>query len=415
LRVLVLSHYYDPEPIPKPAELAQELRRRGHTVFVVTGYPNYPAGTLYPGFRLYLFQKESRDGIPVLRTFELPYHGRSSVGRFLNYTSFMFSSLLGAFLTPSCDVIYVWHPPMTTGIAAVIISFLKRAPFVYDVQDIWPESIISSGWKLPPVAVWILHRMERIIYGRAKKILVVTQGAKENLLAKGVSPEKVVVASHWFDSDIFLGGSCGIRDVRSRYNIKKNQFVVMFAGNLGLMQGLETLIHTANRLRECKEILFVLVGDGVDRDRLRAMTSEMSLENVLFIEKQPMSEMPSYLSSADALLVLLRDSKLSECIIPTKTFAYMAAGKPIVAAANGACADLVRNAKAGLSVVPDCADALVEGVLQMYKMSDSSRKIMGENGRRYLLGHFSRDKVIRDYERILLSVGARVGQDGSTS
>ncbi|MDA2928563.1 glycosyltransferase family 4 protein [Acidobacteria bacterium AH-259-O06] len=403
--MLILSQYYDPEPIPKPAELAQELKRRGHTVSVITGFPHYPAGALYPGFRLSLFQKEEREGIPVLRTFEFPCRGRSSVGRVLNYTSFMFSSLLGAFLTPRCDVIYVWHPPLTIGIAALIISYLKRAPFVYDVQDIWPESILSSGWKLPVFAVRILHWMERIIYRRAERVLVVTTGAKDNLHGKGVPSSKLLVAPHWFDVGVFQSENRRDRDIRSQYNIK-DRFVVMFAGNLGLMQGLDTLIHTADKLHSYKEILFVLVGDGVDRDRLRSMVSELGLDNILFVEKQPMSEMPSYLSSADALLVLLRDSKLSECIIPTKTFAYMAAGKPVVAAVNGACADLIRDAKAGFAVSPGCGCTLAEGVLRMYKTSDTSRRIMGENGRRYLLSHFSRDKVIGDYERILLSAGA---------
>lgn len=414
MRVLILSQYYDPEPIPKPAELAQELKHRGYSVFVVTGFPNYPSGALYPGFHLSLFQREEREGIPVVRTFEFPYHGRSSLGRILNYTSFMCSSVLGVFLTPACDVIYVWHPPLTIGIAAVIISLLKRAPFVYDVQDIWPESIVSSGWKLPALAVRFLHWMERIIYRQAEKVLVVTTGAKDNLLGKGVPSAKLMVAPHWFDEGVFQRENRRNRDIRNQYNMK-DRFVVMFAGNLGLMQGLDTLVQAAEKLRDHKEILFVLVGDGLDRDRLRSMASELGLENILFVEKQPMSGMPSYLSSADALLVLLRDSKLSECIIPTKTFAYMAAGKPVISAANGACADLIRDDKAGLTVLPDSADALAEGVLQMYKMSDSSRKIMGENGRRYLLGNFSKEKVVGDYERILKNAGARVGEDGSAA
>lgn len=412
MRVLVLSHYYDPEPIPKPAELAQELRRRGHTVFVVTGYPNYPAGTLYPDFRLSLFQKESRDGIPVLRTFQFPYHGRSSLGRVLNYTSFMFSSLLGAFLTPSCDVIYVWHPPLTVGIAAVIISLLKRAPFVYDVQDIWPESIISSGWKLPVAVVRILHWMERVIYGRAEKILVVTQGAKENLLSKGVSPKKVVVAPHWFDGDMFQGGSRGIRDIRSQYKIKKNQFVVMFAGNLGLMQGVDTIVYAAEALREHKEIVFTLIGDGVDQERLKSLVLDLKLNNILFIERQPMSEMPNFLSSADALVAPLRGSSISDCIIPTKLLAYLAAGRPVIVAANGAAASLVRQSGAGLVVPPDEPEALAAAVLDLYRTSVSSRQEMGENGRSYLLAHFSKQKVISEYEQILLSVSLESRETG---
>ncbi|HLG36969.1 MAG TPA: glycosyltransferase family 4 protein, partial [Nitrososphaera sp.] len=202
MRVLILSHYYDPEPIPKPSELAQELKKRGHEVFVITGLPNYPSGVLYPGFRLALIHEEQRNGIPVVRTFEFPYHSRSSLGRVLNYVSFMFSSLLGALLTPRCDVIYAWHPPLTIGVAAVLISLIKRAPFVYDVQDIWPESIVLAGWRLSPWMVRAMHWMERFVYKHAERILVVTEGAKRNLVEKGVVADKVVIASHWIDEKL---------------------------------------------------------------------------------------------------------------------------------------------------------------------------------------------------------------------
>jgi glycosyltransferase involved in cell wall biosynthesis len=406
LRILILSHYYDPEPIPKPGELANALRDKGHAVYVLTGFPNYPSGRLYPGFRLSLFKREVLAGIPVLRTFVYPYHGRSSFGRVANYLSFMLSSLFGAFFVPRCDVIYVWHPPLTIGVAAVIISYLKKAPFVYDVQDIWPESILSSGWKLPRSVVRVLHWIERLVYRHADRVLVVTEGAKQNLLGKGVPAAKITVASHWFDDQLFQNGRNGARDIRSEYNIG-NRFVVMFAGNLGLMQGLDNLILAAAKLSSYEEILFVLVGDGVDRNRLRSMASESGLQNLQFLEKQPMSEMHAHLSSADLLLVLLRDSSLSECIIPTKTFAYMAVGKPILAAAGKACADMIRDARAGVAVMADDPDALANGVLEVYRMSEASRKTMGERGRSYLLRHFSKEKVIEAYEELLIGVGNR--------
>src|ERR1043166_8822943 len=145
MRVLILSHYYDPEPIPKPAGLARELRYRGHTVCALTGYPNYPTGKLYPGFRLGVVRRQEVDGIPVVRTFEFPHHGKRVVGRLLNYVSFMISAPLGSALIPACDVMYVWHPPLTVGLAAWVIARLRRVPFVYDVQDIWPESVVLSG------------------------------------------------------------------------------------------------------------------------------------------------------------------------------------------------------------------------------------------------------------------------------
>ena len=128
MRVLILSHYYDPEPLPKPSDLAQALIRRGHTVHVITGFPNYPSGKLYPGYRLALFRREMISGIPVVRNFVFPYHGRSMLGRALNYGSFMLSAIWAAFLVPDCDGMYVWHPPLTVGISAWILGRLKKSP-----------------------------------------------------------------------------------------------------------------------------------------------------------------------------------------------------------------------------------------------------------------------------------------------
>lgn len=406
MRVLILSQWYQPEPIPKPSELAQELQRRGHQVSVLTGLPNYPSGVLYAGYRLRLWQREEIDGIPVVRTFEWPYHDRASRGRILNYLSFMLSSIWGALLTPPCDVIYAWHPPLSTGIAAAIISWIKRAPFVYDVQDIWPEAIVLSGWNLSARMIKVMHWMERFIYRHARHIFVVTEGAKQNLLSKGVPAHQVSVASHWIDETAFVRANGAARDVRQLHQMG-NSFVVMFAGNMGLMQGLDAIIAAAGQLRQHTQIKFVLIGDGVERARLVATAVELGLKNVMFIERQQPAAMPQFLSAADALLVPLRPSTLDDWIIPTKCLAYMAAGRPIIVAANGAAADLVRKAEAGLVTLPDDAERLAQTVLQLSEMSVCARDALGENGRAYALEHFSKTMVITQYEQVLLHVSRR--------
>src|SRR5437016_6845926 len=197
MRVLILSQYYKPEPVPKPGELAEELRRRGHDVTVLTGFPNYPTGRLYPGASLKLLRREEINGVPVTRTFELPYHGQGIIGRFLNYGSFMASAILGGALGLRPDVIYVWHPPLTVGIAAAVIARVRRVPFVYDVQDIWPEAAVISGMLKDGWLIRLISRVERLVYREADHILVVTPGARENLVAKGVPPEKLSVMPDW--------------------------------------------------------------------------------------------------------------------------------------------------------------------------------------------------------------------------
>src|SRR3954463_4879631 len=174
MRVLILSIYHAPEPIPKTGELARELQRRGHTVTVVTAFPHYPSGALYPGYALRPWRWEVRQGVRVLRTFIYPYHGTSSALRMANYLSWMVSSIQAAWLTPACDVMYVWHPPLTVGVSAWVLSRLKRAPYVYDVQDLWPESALASGLMKPGTLVNLLYRLAGWVYRRAPRVLVVS-------------------------------------------------------------------------------------------------------------------------------------------------------------------------------------------------------------------------------------------------
>lgn len=402
MRVLVLSQYYLPEPIPKPPELAVELRQRQHAVAVLTGFPNYPAGKLYEGFRLRLVRREEIDGIPVTRTFEYPYHGHHVLGRLLNYASFMVSAVFGSLFTPSCDVIYVWHPPLTIGVAAWLIARLRRVPFVYDVQDIWPESAVLSGLMSDNWLVRLMARLERFIYRRANHILVVTEGARRNLIEKGVAPEKVTVLPHWIDEGLFSQTDPQIREtIRCQYGWE-DHFVVLFAGNLGLVQGLDTAILAMKLLSPEEKVRLVLIGDGADRQRLQELVATHQLQDrVQFIERQPMERMPGFMAAADTLLVHLKRSQLSHYVIPSKTMAYLAAGKPILMAMEGAAADLVSQANAGITVQPEDPAQLAEAIRCLRQRPAAERQAMGQRGRDYLLTNLSKQKVIRQYEAIL--------------
>ena len=408
MRILILSQYYDPEPVPKPAELAEALTERGHEVAVVTGFPNYPAGKLYDGFRLGTIKRGEINGIPVTRTFEYPYHGKRVLGRLLNYFSFMISAPLGSLFAPSCDAIYVWHPPLTIGIAAWLTARIRRVPFVYDVQDIWPESAVLSGLLKEGWLVKVLSRLERFVYRRADYLLVVTEGSRKNLVGKGVAPSKIAVMPHWVDESLFMRNSKEAQAaLREQYGWK-DRFVILFAGNIGLVQGLEAVVRAASHLRNEKEILLALVGDGTDRQRLQELTRQLELENkIQFIERQPMEKMPDFMAASDALLVHLKHSELSNYVIPTKTIAYLAAGKPILMAMNGAAADLIKDAEAGMVIPPEDPAALAAAIQALWNMPAAERAAMGQRGHEYLLKNLSKQKVIGQYEEILEFVARR--------
>lgn len=414
MRVLILSQYYKPEPIPKPVELAQALQQCGDEVTVITGFPNYPSGKLYTGYRLGLLRREQIDGIRVLRTFEYPYHGTGAIGRFANYVSFMVSAPLGSCFAPKVDAIYVWHPPLTIGIAAWLIARMRGVPFVYDVQDIWPEAAVLSGMLKPGFIVRCLSILERFIYRRADHLLTVTEGARANLISKGVPPGKVTAMPHWFDAATFVAQA---PDARTRLRAEHGwdgKFVALFAGNLGLVQGLETIVRAAESLRDNPKVRIVFVGDGADKSRLVNLVHSLGLgKNVQFIGRQPMERMPEFMTAADALLVHLKWSELSNYVIPTKTLAYLASGKPIVMAMHGAASDLVRTAGAGVIIPPEDPVALAKGIRELSLVSVEDREKMGQQGRAYLDQHLAKDVVVPRYRALLAAVVAKASACGS--
>ena len=401
MRVLILSIYHDPEPIPKTGELARELQRRGHDVTVVTAFPHYPSGELYSGYRLAPWRWEVRDGVRVLRTFIYPYHGRHSGLRMLNYLTWMFSSMQAAWLTPPCDVLYVWHPPLTVGVSAWVISRLKRVRYVYDIQDLWPESALASGLMTPGRLVDFLYRLADWVYARAPRVFVVSRAAAEHLQDRGVDPAKISIAQHWVDTTAFQDQST--RDVRAEYGWR-DRFVLMFAGNLGMVQGLETIVEAAALVPRSVNAHFVFVGDGADRARLERLAAVRGLDNVQFVGRHPAGEMPAFLRAADGVLVHLRPSAIAEYAIPTKILSYLAASRPMLCAAGGASAELVRAADAGLIIEPGDAIGLAAAVERLASMAPQARAQLGAHGRRYLVTNFEKARVIDFYEQTLIEL-----------
>ena len=411
MRIAILSQYYDPEPVPKAGEIARALRDRGHEPFVITGFPNYPSGKLYDGFRLRLVHREMVDGVPVVRTFEYPYHGKSVLGRLVNYGSFVLSAPLGAWFMPKADVMYVWHPPLTVGIAAWLISMIRRVPFIYDVQDIWPESAVLSGLMREGFIVRAISLVERFVYRRAAHILVVTEGARQNLIGKGIPADRITVMPHWVDESLFDDCAAARRDEVRRQLGWQDRFVVLFAGNLGMVQGLDSVIRAATHLEPSSDALIVLVGDGSDRERLVALASDLNTKGrVHFMERRPMKDMPELMAAADALLVHLKRSELARYAIPTKTLAYLAAGRPIIMAMEGAAADLVNSADAGVTIAPDDPEALAKTIQELSEEPEETRAGFGARGRAYLHANLAKERVIAQYEELLSRVTQRAKQ-----
>jgi colanic acid biosynthesis glycosyl transferase WcaI len=406
MKITIFSQYYFPEGVPKTSELAESLARRGHEVNVVTGFPHYPGGKLFPGYKLGFWRKHSINEIPVLRMFEYPYHGEKPLLRMFNYLSFMISAPFSAFFTPKSDVIYVWHPPLTVGVAAWLFSKFKGIPFVYDVQDIWPDFVVLSGMMREGKIVSVLRKLEKFVYRRAKHLIVGTITAKENLIHKGVPEDKVTVLPNWINEDIFCETSAPFVDRIRKDAGWDDKFVLLFAGNIGIVQGLETILAAAEILSDNSSIRIVFVGDGTDKTRLMSLAREKQLENVEFLGRRPIEEMPELMAAANVLLVHLKDSGLSQYVIPSKIMAYLASGKPILVAMNGIAAELIDDSKSGFVVKPEDPRKLADKMLELSELDRETLAEIGGNGKRYLHSNFAKESVIDKYEELLIRIGS---------
>jgi len=406
MRILILSQYYDPEPIPKPAELAEELVRRGHVVSVLTGLPNYPTGRLFAGYSLGSHKRETIRGVPVLRVFEIPYHSGSFVGRFVNYGSFMLAASAAAPAIPRPDVVYAWHPPLTVGVAAWALRAFKGCPFVYDVQDVWPDEAIFAGAMREGLVAKALRVLETAVYRRASHIVVATRGARNNLLAKGVPEAKVSVVPNWiFGDGLLVPELADVENARALL-ASNGAFTVTFAGNTGVVQGLETLLEVARLLLPRPDIAFRVVGDGSDLPRLRNLAEKLELTNLRFLGRRPASQMPAILAASDALLVLLRSGPLTDLALPTKTLAYLASARPVLVAAGGAAEELVRECDAGVSVPAGDPQALAAAVRRLAGMSPEERELMGRRGREWVALRFTREQLVDRLETLLINAAS---------
>lgn len=392
LRILLLTQWFDPEPTFKGLLFAKELIRQGHEVQVLTGFPNYPGGKVYDGYAIRPFQRETVEGVSVLRVPLYPSHDGSSIKRVLNYASFAASASFGVLAGKRPDVAYVYHPPATVGLPAFVAKWLRGVPFVYDVQDLWPDTLGVTGMLNRPKILGAVGRAMAGIYGSATRVAVLSPGFKKLLIERGVPERRIDVIPNWADEkqiDVRLP-----TEARAAELGFGETFTVTFAGNMGTVQALDTVLDAAALLRDRPEIRIVLVGGGLDVDRLKQRAETMGLENVVFLARRPIAEIGEILTLSDALLVHLRKDPLFEITIPSKTQAYLMAGRPILMGVEGDAARMVENAGAGIAFEPENPEALADAIRRLHTLSPEERRGMGESGSRYYR------------ERLALKVGA---------
>ena len=384
MKILLLTWLFQPEPNHlKGLAYAKELVRSGHEVEVLTGFPNYPSGKVYDGYRIRWRTRELIGEVPVVRVAHYPSHSRSGLGRSLCYLSFAASAcLFGPFVVKRPDVVHVYQGPATLALPAILMRLLFRVPFVLDVQDLWPDSVASSGMLKSSLGLAVLGRLCKFGYRCSRKIVVLSAGYKEALEKRGVPPEKIEVLHNWCDESQ-VQSAADYLDRGDTFGLE-GRFNVVFAGTMGKVQALDAVLDAATLLQdELPQVQFVLVGGGIEAARLQTLAAQRGLAGVRFIPWQPADKIGTVLLRADALLIHLRDDPLGRIAIPQKTQAYMAAGRPIILAARGDAADLVQRARAGIVCEPENPQSIADAVRSLVLMPREARQALGVNGKNF--------------------------------
>ena len=334
MRILFLTHYYPPEvnaPANRVHEHARAWVRDGHDVTVITGVPNHPRGQLFTGYENRWLQEERIDGVRVLRTWMYVTANEGFARRTANYVAFMLTAILASFRAERPDVVVATSPQFFCGIAGAVVGVLKRRPFVLEVRDLWPESIVALGQlKRGSLFVRLLERVERWLYRRARGVVVVTRAFARHIAARGVPEGQIALVYNGIDGDTW-NPRPPVPELLARHGIG-GAYRVGYVGTLGLAHGLITVLDAAQRLGDAS-VHFVFVGDGADRARIEQEAKQRGLTNVHFTGLRPRSEVPDWLASLDVLLVMLRDLPVFETVIPSKLFEFAAMERPIILSA----------------------------------------------------------------------------------
>lgn len=404
IRVLLLTQWFDPEPTFKGMVFARELVAQGFEVEVVTGFPNYPGGKVYPGYKIKWWQREVVDGVKITRLPLFPSHDQSVIKRVLNYASFAASSLFYClFFAQRANVMYAYHPPLTVGITASFVRIFRRIPVVYDIQDMWPDTLRATGMLNSSLALNVVTAICNWVYRQMDHIVVLSPGFKQLLLQRGVSSDKLSVIYNWADE-----GSLAAPKGEGVVFADPGKFHILFAGNLGKAQALESVLEAAELLkRRGSRVCWMMLGRGLEVERLKAEASRRELTNIVFLPAVPMDEVGAYLQAADALLVHLRKDPLFQITIPSKTQAYMAAGKPLLMAVDGDAARLVREANCGSIANSEDAEDLAQVAASLSNMTDEELHFRGENARRYYKRYLSLGVGVRRFGELFTQLGSK--------
>lgn len=367
MHILFLTDNFPPEvnaPASRTFEHCREWVKAGYKVTVITCAPNFPKGRVFEGYQNSLWQREEIANIQVIRVWSYITANEGFVRRILDYQSFMVTAIMAALFVRRVDVVIGTSPQFFTVCAAYVVSRFKRVPFVFELRDLWPESIKAVGAMKESAAIRALERLELFLYHKAYRIVSVTHSFKKILIARGVDGDKISVITNGVDMSRFKPMPKD-SDLMRKMGLE-GKFVVGYVGTHGLAHHLETLLDAANMLRthpDGSKFHFIFLGDGARKKALQDEATRMKLTNVSFIDSVPKEQVAQYWSLLDVSVIHLRKNELFTTVIPSKLFECMGMGLPVLHGVAGESADIVREEGVGMVFEPENTEQLVEYLL----------------------------------------------------
>lgn len=403
MKILVVCQYYYPEPF-RISDICESLAKKGHDVTVLTGLPNYPEGVVLKGYRHGNRRKEIFNDVKIIRCFEIG-RGKSKVKLFLNYLSYAISATLKAlFMKEEFDVVLVNQlSPVMMGIPAIAYKKKHKKKILFYCLDLWPDSLAAGGIKENSIIYKIFYKISKWIYKSADMILVTSSMFEDYF--RNILQMKTVNIKHLpqYAEDLFIQKEdTSVSEIAA--STENRTFNFVFAGNIGDIQSVETIIKAANELKVNENIIFHIVGDGSKLEECKKLTEELKLENINFYGRRPVDDMPQFYGIADAMLISLKDNKALSYTLPGKVQSYMASGKSIIGAINGETRRVISDAACGFSCEAEDYKGLADLVLKF--CGSKEKEQMETNAQKFYLDNYSKDKFMMVLENALFDLEA---------
>jgi len=410
MRILYLSQYFPPEAgatQSRAYEMAHTWVRMNHEVTMISEFPNHPSGIMPPKYKWKFFEKANLDGIEVIRVWVKASPVKNFRNRMLFYLSYMVNAIIaGLFLSRGrYDLLYSTSPPLFVGGVALVLSYLKHIPMVFEVRDLWPESAIALGEITNTRLISLASKLEDMCYRKAVRIIVVTQGVNNKLIQRGIPEGKLSIIPNGANTDLFVFNPTYREYIRKELGLT-GKFIAIYAGIHGLAQNLETVLLSARELMNNPKIHFLMIGDGPKKSELISIASFYNLTNLTFLTEKPRELIPMYLSTADIALVPLRKAEVFDTVVPSKIFDAWACRRPVLLSIGGEARELVETINGGIYIHPEDPTKMTEAMIKLLN-SQGELDVMGKNGYEFTVQNHSRkalaEKLISQLEKLVSS------------